>query len=60
MQIAIIGTGIAGMGCAHRLHKMHDITVYEQDNYIGGHTNTVYVNEGESRIPIDTGFIVFK
>jgi predicted NAD/FAD-binding protein len=34
MQIAIIGTGIAGMGCAHRLHKMHDITVYEQDNYI--------------------------
>ena len=60
MQIAIIGTGIAGMGAAHRLHKMHDITVYEQDNYIGGHTNTVYVNEGENRIPIDTGFIVFN
>lgn len=60
MQIAIIGTGIAGMGCAHRLFKTHDITVFEQADYIGGHTNTAYVNEDGQQIPIDTGFIVFN
>ncbi len=57
MNIAIIGTGIAGMGCGHFLHKKYNLTFYEQNNYIGGHTNTAYV-EGDK--PVDTGFIVFN
>ena len=60
MQIGIIGTGIAGMGCAHRLYKHHDITVFEQADYIGGHTNTAFVDDDGTQIPIDTGFIVFN
>lgn len=60
MRIGIIGTGIAGMGCAHRLHKHHEITIFEQADYIGGHTNTAFVNENGNTIPIDTGFIVFN
>jgi len=60
MQIGIIGTGIAGMGCAHRLYKHHDITVFEQADYIGGHTNTAFVDDDGTTIPIDTGFIVFN
>ncbi len=60
MQIGIIGTGIAGMGCAHRLHKHHDITVFEQADYVGGHTNTAFVDDDGTQIPIDTGFIVFN
>ncbi len=60
MEIAIIGTGIAGMGSAHRLFKKHNITVFEQAGYVGGHTNTAYVKEGNNTIPIDTGFIVFN
>lgn len=59
-SLAIIGTGIAGMGCAHFLHKEHDLTVYEQENYIGGHTNTVTVDENGKPIYIDTGFMVYN
>ena len=59
-SLAIIGTGIAGMGCGHFLHQQYDLTFYEQNAYIGGHTNTVYVKEGDQEIPIDTGFIVFN
>lgn len=59
-KLAIIGTGIAGMGVAHFLHKHFDIQMYEKNNYIGGHTNTVEVLENGESIPIDTGFIVFN
>jgi predicted NAD/FAD-binding protein len=59
-NIAIVGTGIAGMGAAWYLHREHDITVFEADERIGGHTNTVFVNEGNHAIPVDTGFIVFN
>jgi uncharacterized protein len=59
-RLAIVGTGIAGMGCAHFLHPHYDLTVYEQNSYIGGHTNTVTVQEGTREVPIDTGFMVFN
>ncbi|HWZ22618.1 MAG TPA: FAD-dependent oxidoreductase [Cytophagaceae bacterium] len=57
MNIAIIGTGIAGMGCGHFLQKNYNLTFFEQNSYVGGHTNTAYVEE---TIPVDTGFIVFN
>ena len=59
-SIAIIGTGIAGMGCGHFLHRDFEIDLYEQNDYVGGHTNTAFVEEDGKRIPIDTGFIVFN
>ncbi|MBI1770427.1 MAG: FAD-dependent oxidoreductase [Bacteroidetes bacterium] len=59
-SIAIVGTGIAGMGCGHFLHGVYDIEFYEQNDYVGGHTNTVYIEEEGKSIPIDTGFIVFN
>ena len=59
-KLAIIGTGIAGMGCGHLLHKKYDLTFFEQNNYIGGHTNTVIVDENGKPIYIDTGFMVFN
>jgi predicted NAD/FAD-binding protein len=59
-KLAIIGTGIAGMGCGHFLHKKYDITLFEQDNYIGGHTNTVTVDEDGTPVHMDTGFMVFN
>jgi predicted NAD/FAD-binding protein len=59
-KIAIIGTGIAGMGAAHFLQKEYDITVFEKNNYVGGHTNTVTVDEDGTQIYIDTGFMVFN
>jgi uncharacterized protein len=61
MKIAIVGTGISGLVAAHRLHRQHEITVYEAAARVGGHTHTVRVPEpagGEQAI--DTGFIVFN
>ncbi|MBI2270024.1 MAG: FAD-dependent oxidoreductase [Bacteroidetes bacterium] len=59
-SLAIIGTGIAGMTCAHYLHKKYNITIYEKNNYVGGHTNTITVDEDGTQIYIDTGFMVFN
>ncbi len=60
MRIAIIGTGIAGMVTAYLLAPDHDLTVFEANDYIGGHTNTVEVALGSLSYPVDTGFIVFN
>jgi len=59
-KLAIIGTGIAGMGCAHLLHKKYDVCLYEQNDYIGGHTNTATVEEDGIPVHFDTGFMVFN
>lgn len=59
-RIAIIGSGISGLTCGYNLHKDFDITVYESGSYIGGHTNTLTVNEPDGPLNIDTGFIVFN
>ena len=60
MRIAIIGSGISGNVAASLLRARFDITVFEQNKYAGGHTNTVEVCEGGRRIPVDTGFIVYN
>ncbi|MDQ3109064.1 MAG: FAD-dependent oxidoreductase [Bacteroidota bacterium] len=59
-RLAIIGTGIAGMSCGYFLHKEYDLTVYEQGDYVGGHTNTVSVDEDGKPVHFDTGFMVFN
>lgn len=59
-KIAIIGTGISGLTCAHYLHKQHDITLFEKNDYIGGHTATKPVELAGKTWNIDTGFIVFN
>ncbi len=60
MKIAIIGTGIAGNVAAYHLNKQYDITVFEQNNYTGGHTHTHDINLPEDQFSVDTGFIVFN
>ena len=57
MKIAIIGTGIAGLSAAWLLNDKHDITVFEAESRIGGHSNTVTLDDGTA---IDTGFIVYN
>lgn len=60
MKIAIVGTGISGLVCAYLLHPEHEITVFEANDYVGGHTNTVEVEVGNTTYSVDTGFIVFN
>lgn len=60
MKIAIIGSGISGLVAAYNLHPEHEISVFEANDYIGGHTHTVdVVLQGQS-YAVDTGFIVFN
>lgn len=60
MRIAIIGSGISGLTAAHHLHPRHDLTVYEADDRIGGHANTVTLHLDDGTWDVDTGFIVYN
>ena len=60
MKIAVIGSGISGLSCAHYLSTSHEVSVFEAGRNIGGHTATVDVKLGTRRYAIDTGFIVFN
>ena len=65
MRIAIVGTGISGLVCAHLLDPIHEVTVLEAGDRVGGHTNTVDVElpgpDGTTEhLAVDTGFIVFN
>ncbi|MEH0758151.1 NAD(P)/FAD-dependent oxidoreductase [Vibrio sp. 16] len=60
MKIAIIGTGISGLTCGYHLHKEHDVTVFEANDYIGGHTATIDVQLENKTYAVDTGFIVYN
>jgi len=61
-RLAIVGTGIAGLGCAHFLQREFELTLFEQNDYAGGHTHTVEAREPGTgaALPIDTGFMVFN
>jgi uncharacterized protein len=60
MRIAIIGSGISGLYAAWRLSRHHEVTIFEANDYIGGHTNTRDVEWEGKQYAIDTGFIVFN
>ena len=59
-RIAIVGAGISGLVCAHLLRDGHDITLFEANDYAGGHTNTVRVDTADETHEVDTGFIVLN
>ena len=60
MRIAVIGTGISGSLVARLLSTQHDVTVFEANDYPGGHANTVDVSLGGKAFSVDTGFMVFN
>tara|TARA_R110002050_G_scaffold6914_8_gene27774 strand:- start:1144 stop:2412 length:1269 start_codon:yes stop_codon:yes gene_type:complete len=59
-NIAVIGSGIAGLTSAHLLSREHSVTVFEANDYIGGHTATIDVEVAGQQYAIDSGFIVFN
>ena len=60
MKIAIIVTGISGLTAAYLLSRNHNITVFESNKYVGGHTHTHEIDLGEKKWAVDTGFIVYN
>ena len=60
MRIAIVGTGISGLLAANLLSREHEVSVFEANDYLGGHTNTIDVETEGGPVAVDTGFIVFN
>jgi uncharacterized protein len=60
LRIAVVGTGISGLSAAWLLGRRHDVTIYEQSDRAGGHSNTVRVQVQGRPVAVDTGFIVFN
>jgi uncharacterized protein len=62
MDIAVIGSGITGLACAHELarHAGLHVTLFEAESRLGGHTNTVDATVGGITFPVDTGFLVYN
>jgi predicted NAD/FAD-binding protein len=59
-KVAVIGTGIAGLSVAWLLRDAYDVTVYEKNEYVGGHTNTRPATVHGRTEYADTGFMVFN
>src|SRR5690348_13305678 len=58
MRIAVIGSGIAGLTSAWLLSRVHEVTLFEANDYLGGHTHTHDIELQGNRYAVDTGFIV--
>lgn len=60
MRIAVIGSGISGVGAAWMLSPAHHVDVYEAESWLGGHARTLDVAVDGQTFPVDTGFMVFN
>lgn len=60
-RVAVIGSGISGSSSAWFLSQKHDVTLFEKNPTLGGHTNTLdVVLANGDKTPVDTGFIVYN
>lgn len=60
-KIAVIGGGVAGITASYLFQRRHDVTLYEKNDYVGGHTHTIVIEDGsDAGTPVDTGFIVLN
>ncbi len=60
MRVAVIGSGISGLGSARLLGRKHEVHLFEKRDRLGGHTHTVVHDVEGRRLPLDTGFIVYN
>jgi len=60
MKIAVVGSGISGLGAAYYLSKKHHVDLFEKEDHFGGHSHTLDVLINEIKVSVDIGFIVFN
>ena len=61
LRVAVVGGGVAGITAAYLLQRRQEVTLYEKNDYVGGHTHTIEIPGGPDRgLPVDTGFIVLN
>jgi len=59
-RIAVIGAGISGMAAAYFLSRKHEVSLFEKEDRLGGHTHTHQLQTSVGTRAIDTGFIVYN
>lgn len=60
-NIAVVGAGVAGITAAYLLQQKHNVTIFDKNDYLGGHTNTIVISDGvDAGTAVDTGFIVLN
>ena len=59
-RIAVVGGGVSGLGAAWQLASRHAVTLFDANQYFGGHANTTDIDTGDQKLAVDTGFIVFN
>ena len=59
-SIGVVGGGIGGLGAAWLLDRRYRVTLLERNVYVGGHSNTLMVEDPRGAFPVDTGFMVFN
>lgn len=60
MKIAVVGSGISGLGASLILSQKHEVHLFEADSRLGGHAHTSTVQVGADKVNVDTGFLVFN
>ncbi len=60
MKIAVVGAGVSGLTAAYLLSQIHDVTIFEREESLGGHAHTVDAPGGDGNYPVDTGFLVYN
>ena len=59
-RIAVVGSGVSGLSASWLLSQRHQVTLYEADDRIGGHSHTVDAPSADGPVAVDTGFIVYN
>lgn len=60
-KLAVIGGGVAGIVSAYMLQNKYRVTLFDQNDYLGGHTNSIEITRGpDAGLAVDTGFIVLN
>ncbi len=60
MRVAVIGSGISGLGTSLLLHQKHEVHLFEADTRLGGHAHTTEIQNNGDRFNVDTGFLVYN
>ncbi len=59
-RVAVVGAGVGGLACAWWASRTCEVALFEQHDYLGGHSNTVEIPAGAAAVAVDTGFIVYN